>query len=125
MSNTVNGTVEIKNLRLWACHGVLEHEKVHPQEFLISVKAKLNLDDAVQSDNVAATLDYSAVCTKVASIAQNNCFDLIEKLAFEIATAIFSDLRMMEIFVQVKKVRPPMPFDVDYAGVELTLDRDK
>jgi dihydroneopterin aldolase/2-amino-4-hydroxy-6-hydroxymethyldihydropteridine diphosphokinase len=48
---------------------------------------------------------------------------LLETLARAIADAVLSDERVEQVTVSVRKLRPPVPFDIRSAGVRITRER--
>jgi dihydroneopterin aldolase len=48
-------------------------------------------------------------------------FELLEALAEAVAqAALASDLRITEVTVHLRKLRPPLPMDLDTVGVRIT-----
>lgn len=123
LKRPTDGIIEIRNLRVWATHGVLDEEKISPQEFLISVKATLDLSEAIFGDDVSRTFDYAKASAVIERVALTNSFNLIERLAMEIALALLRANPILQISVKVKKLRPQMSSSVKYASVKLILDR--
>ncbi len=119
----LESVIEIKDLVVWARHGVLEKEKQLSQEFRITLRATIDGSLACASDRVGDTIDYSALSKQIHSLVQETCFDLIESLAYQIALVALGFSVVSKIFVKVKKMKPPMPYDVAYAAVEISLDR--
>ena len=61
--------------------GVYEHEKLAKQEIPICLKIDFNADKAAISDNLADTIDYDKIAHILNEIADNNKFNLLEKMA--------------------------------------------
>ena len=53
------GYVVLNNLRFNARHGVLPQERATGGEFIVNLRAKYPLAKAVESDDVADTLNYA------------------------------------------------------------------
>ncbi|HUY85369.1 MAG TPA: dihydroneopterin aldolase [Candidatus Dormibacteraeota bacterium] len=96
-------TIYIKDLVVEARHGVHPEEKEHPQRFIFNVELTLDSDRAGVSDDLADTLDYSELRRKVIDTAQNNSFNLIERLAGEVANQILRDKRVSKVVISIDK----------------------
>lgn len=81
-------TVSIKGIKLSASHGVLDSEKITPQEFLIDITYCYDSSDAAEKDDISLAVDYAEVCRTAYAICAENSFCLLEKLSREIALAI-------------------------------------
>ena len=51
--------IHVANLRLWAHVGVLEHERRDGQWFRVDLRLWVDVAPAAQTDDLAASLDYS------------------------------------------------------------------
>ena len=58
----------LPQINITACHGVYDEEKLHPQPFCIAVELYTDISSAVQSDNVADTVDYSVLFKKIKTL---------------------------------------------------------
>ena len=86
----------LKGIQFYGYHGVSEAER--------------NLDD---------TINYSAIFRLVVKIGTSEKFILIESLTQKIADAILSQFPIETVLVRVKKLTPPIPGELEYAGVEI------
>ena len=117
--------IRIEKLRLRAFHGVLPQERSVGGDFVVTLRVGYPFEAAMQSDNVADTLDYSAVYTTV-------CYEmalpsqLLEHVAGRIVKNLLRDFpQITSIDLWLTKVCPPMGADSEGAGVELHLINDK
>ena len=55
----MKGIIEINGLRLFARHGVFEEERINGNTFELTVHLCYPIENAMQSDNVADTLNYA------------------------------------------------------------------
>lgn len=101
--------IKITNLVIHAAHGVLDFEKLNKQRFVFDVEYELFSQAAAASDNLNDTVNYVAVCDTVASVAETKCFNLIEKLAREVALAILEKFAKIRcVYVTVHKPEAPI-----------------
>ena len=78
-------------------------EREKQQEVCITVSLHADLSAACRSDRVEDTVDYKAVKTQILNLVENNRFDLIEKMAQDIAEACLAEPRVMRADVTVNK----------------------
>jgi dihydroneopterin aldolase len=95
--------IYIKDLVVEAKHGVHQHEKQHSQRFIFNIELTLDSDRAGISDNLDDTLDYSELRQTIIDTARNNSFNLMERLAREVADQILRDKRVRKVVVSIDK----------------------
>lgn len=109
----------IDRLRLYAYHGVLEQERRVGGEFLVSLRVHYNIMRAMQSDDVADTLNYADLCQLVVSQMKQPSA-LLEHVAGRIAMAVFDRYpQATALDLTLTKENPPMGVLCQGAGVEL------
>jgi dihydroneopterin aldolase len=108
--------IYIKDLAVSGKHGLHSEEKIKTQRFRISVELSVN-SDAAASDSEKDMVDWSAVRDLIVDIVQDKSFNLVEKLAQEIADEILKlDSRIQKVIVSIDKLDA---FDSGYPGVRL------
>ena len=117
--------IRIEKLRFRAFHGVLPQERPVGGDFVVTLRVGYPFEAAMQSDNVADTLDYSAVYKTIRyEMAQPS--QLLEHVAGRIVKTLLRDFpQITSIDLWLTKVTPPMGADCEGAGVELHLINDK
>ena len=116
--------LSVLGMRFLGRHGVLRDEKVTAQRFEVDVVLHADLSEAAERDDLAATIDYSAVFDLVRAIVEGPSFDLIEALAGAIAKAVLTacdPTRVAAVEVRVRK--PDAPIDWEFDTVEAALVR--
>lgn len=109
-------TVEIKGISVSARHGVLREEKLNPQPFLIDVSFDYDAFAAAESDDINQAVNYAEVCETVYTVCTKNSFNLIEKLAYEIAFSVaekFASIKNIQVTVH----KPQAPVQVPFADI--------
>ena len=116
----------IKNLKIYAYHGVNEEEKQNGQIFLIDVKLKFaSLSKPGFSDNLNDTVSYSKVIKTISKVVTEKSYDLLETVAEKVATTIFNEYPLVEkICVCMKKPMAPIKASFDYVGVKINRCRE-
>ena len=115
----MTGNIYIVSLRMHAFHGVLEQEKTVGNDYTVSVTLEYPLENACRTDNLDDTINYATVAETVVEEMQKPS-KLVEHVAGRIIRRLkdlFPATTMVR--VNVRKVAPPMPYDMDGAGVEL------
>lgn len=115
--------IELRGLRVMGTHGVLPEEHARAQPFEVDLDVEADLAVAGDSDDLSATLDYGAVAEVVSDVVGGPHCQLLEVLAARIAEAVLADNRARSVTVTVRKLRPPVPLDLDSAGVRVTRAR--
>jgi dihydroneopterin aldolase len=113
--------VQLQGLRALGTHGVLPEEHERAQPFEVDLELEVDLRRAGQSDSLADTVDYGAVAGAVAAILHGPHADLMEHLAEQIAAAALASgaPHATAVTVQVRKTRPPVPYELASAGVTI------
>lgn len=116
--------IHLRRLRFHAFHGVLPQERQVGADFLLDVKVGYPLAQAMQSDEMADTLNYADVYDLVAREMQQPS-KLLEHVAGRIATAIGQAFpQVTSIDLELTKLNPPMGADGEGASVEIHLVND-
>jgi dihydroneopterin aldolase len=100
-------------------HGVLPEERERAQPFEVDLEIEAPLDLAGRRDDLADTVDYAEVIAGVVKIIETRSYQLLEALAGAIADEVLTHDLVSSVLVQVRKVRPPVPYDVRSVGVQL------
>ena len=118
----MEGYIFLSNARFYAFHGVMLQETKVGGEFLVDLRVGYPIADAMQSDEVADTLNYAELYQLVKremEIPSN----LLEHVAGRIARAIGEQFpKVSSIHLKITKKNPPMGADCDGAGVELRIE---
>lgn len=83
--------VFLESLWFYAYHGVNPEERVQGQRFIVDVRLVTDLRAAGATDDLAQTVNYSAVYKRVKAIVEGPPRDLIEAVAEEIASVLLTD----------------------------------
>lgn len=113
--------IELRGLRALGVHGVLPEERARPQPFEIDLDVVADLGPAGRSDDLAQTVDYAALADAATRVVTGERHALLERLAERIAEEVCGvDSRVVSVTVAVRKLRPPVAFDLASAGVRIT-----
>jgi dihydroneopterin aldolase len=113
----------IAGLRVRGNHGVLDHERVTGQVFVIDAVLWLDSTPAAASDDLSLTADYSGVADRLAEIVAGPPVALIETLADRLAAACLAEPVVCEAEITVHKPQAPVAQEV--ADISVTIRRSR
>jgi len=114
--------IEIKGIKSFGYHGVLESEKVTGQDFYVDVVLEVDLSRASVSDDVADTINYAEVTDLVIREITGNPVSLIEKLAGNIADRIKATYPQATT-VSITVHKPQAPVNAQVKDISVTINR--
>ncbi len=118
----MRGTVCLENLRVICLIGVHPKERQLPQALDFSVEMDLDIAEASETENMAATVDYSDVGARIEELAQEGAFKLIETLAESAASMIFDSYPVVDgLRLEIRK--PAAVPAASYAAVRIERKR--
>jgi dihydroneopterin aldolase len=114
----------LKDLQVFARHGVLPEEKRLGQRFAVDVTAYLDLRPAGASDDYNKTICYDAMTQAVTETLTQRRFRLIEAAAEAIAATVLARFPAVErVAVEVRK--PSAAIDAVFAHVAVAIERTR
>ena len=117
------GIIELEGMEFHAFHGVLEHEKLEGNLFIVDFKGEVDMSKAAESDQLEDTLNYALIYDAVAKEMETPS-ELLEHVAGRIIKAIAADYPQLESFsVRVSKKQPPVAGPVHWSRVTLFHNR--
>ncbi|MCH9627986.1 MAG: Dihydroneopterin aldolase [Chlamydiales bacterium] len=99
----MEGVIKIEELRISCVVGIHAHERGQEQELFVDVEVKLNFAESVQTDSIADTVDYAAVCGVCQKLAQTRQYHLIETFAYEALHAVLDTFPLTWAKIRVRK----------------------
>ena len=102
----VTDTVSIRDLRVSTVIGVYDWEREIEQALIFSVDMAADVAKAAARDDIADTLDYSAVAQTVKTVVIEGRFQLIETAAERVAERLIADYGLDWVRVEVVKPIP-------------------
>jgi dihydroneopterin aldolase len=99
--------------------GVTPEERQHPQDCSVDVELETDLAGAARSDDLRDTIDYAVVFDLVQGMARDEEFALLERFAGRLVEELRRSTHTGALVIRVRKLRPPLPGALDFAGVEI------
>lgn len=117
--------LEIRNLEVFARHGVHGAEKTLGQKFLVSIAMLMDLHGAGSSDELGATADYAAVCDMAVAIMRENSYSLIEACAESVASGVLGNFQLVrEVTVEITKPHAPIRHPLGHVAASVSRRRE-
>jgi dihydroneopterin aldolase len=114
----------IKDLQVFALHGVLPEEARLGQRFTVDVTAYLDLSPAGESDDYERTVGYDALTRLVVETLTQRRFFLIEAAAEAVAGTILAAFPAIErVAIELRK--PSAPIDAIFSYVAVAIERPR
>lgn len=113
----------LSGMKFYSHSGLFSFEKDVGQLFEIDVDCFVDLSRATQSDKIGDTVNYPQLFQLVKEIMEHSSFNLMERLAGEIADQVLDDFSVERIIVRCRKPRVPVKGFIDYAEVEICRER--
>ncbi len=114
-------TVFVSGIRIYAFHGVLPQERAVGGDYVVDVRVDYPFQQAMDTDEVDHTLDYSRIYDLVREEMAVPS-RLLEHVAGRMARRALADFPLAGgVWVRVTKANPPMGAACQGAGVEVEL----
>ena len=123
-SGEIMDKILIKNINIFAYHGVFEKEKKEGQLFRVSAELYLSVRKAAQKDDINLAVNYAEVAELIENVVTREKCDLIETVAENIASEILIGFEAIE-GVKIKVSKPNAPIDLDFEDVAVEVERKK
>lgn len=83
--------------------GVSEKERATPQPVRIALSIRADIAQAMESDDLDDTVDYSKLRQHILELTKTNTFHLLERLASDIIVTCFKDERVLACQLRLEK----------------------
>jgi 7,8-dihydroneopterin aldolase/epimerase/oxygenase len=115
--------IEIRGLSIYTHHGVTEAEREVGQRLLLDVSFDVPSCDAVLTDRLEDTIDYSEACDIIALAATERSYKTLERLAQVIGERLAERFGCESVRVRAAKPEPPLPLALEEIAVEVAHER--
>ena len=115
--------IQLRGLRVVCVVGVLPEERERAQPLELDIDIYADLSAAGNSDDLQDTVDYGSVAQTIEEICLEAKVQLLERLAQLVAERLLELDGVSTVEVTVKKIRPPVPSDLNFSAVRVTRHR--
>ena len=114
----------IRNLKIFAYHGVNPEEKVQGQNFILDIDAFVDISVPCKTDNVDDAVSYAEIIEETVRIFTSRKYDLVERAAERVSEGLFERFEKIQALrILLKKPDAPIDADFEYVGVEIERNR--
>ena len=112
--------IRIRDLEVYANHGVFEEENRLGQKFLFSFELEVDMKRAGITDDLSDSVHYGEICRKVYDFTRAHTYHLLEKLAESVSRMLlmeFPEIRSLK--TEIKKPWAPVRLPLKTVSVEI------
>lgn len=114
----------IKNLKIFAYHGVNDDEKINGQNFLIDAEIFTDKLDGYENDKLENVLNLSKLVKELSAFFYKHSYNLIEKAAESTTKHLMKTFSQINaINLTLKKPEAPISADFEYVAVKISRKR--
>ena len=112
--------IHIKNLEVFARHGVFPEENALGQKFVVSAVLYNSTREAGRADDLAKSIHYGEVSRFITEFMEQNTFQLLETAAERLAEELLLNTEHLEkIRLEIKKPWAPVGLPLETVSVEI------
>ena len=109
--------ISLDNIQFYANHGVFPQETLVGNSFVVNLKIKLDVKNAILTDSINDTVSYASVYDLVSEEMRINS-NLIEHVAGRIISSLKKEFpQIKQIELKISKMNPPVGGQVESASV--------
>lgn len=110
----------LKNIEIFANHGVFKEEKVLGQKFIISLEIDVDVREAAKNSDLTKSIHYGELCHNVEKEFQKESYDLIETAVEKIAEYVLLNYDLAKkVKVILNKPWAPINRHLETAAIEI------
>ena len=121
MKNSM-GKIYITGLEVDTLIGVYDWERVKTTQLLLDVILEVDLRAAMQSDDVADTVDYAKVAECIVEVGKESTFELLEAFGSRVMDAVLANFSATSITLKI--VEPNILPNAQTVAVEMRKERN-
>ncbi|MFH1302401.1 MAG: dihydroneopterin aldolase [Planctomycetota bacterium] len=95
--------IQISDLLLRTIIGINDEEREKKQDVLLNLTMYVDLRAAGRSDDISDAVNYRTITKEIIDLVENSHFQLVEKMADEVAKICLKDERVQQTVVRIEK----------------------
>lgn len=95
--------IHISDLLLRTIIGINDEERDKKQDVLINITMRVDLRSAGRTDEICDAVNYRTITKEIILLVENSRFQLVEKMADEVAKLCLKDKRVKQTIVRIEK----------------------
>lgn len=113
--------ISIKNMMVYAFHGIYEYEREQGQKLFLDVELVTRDEKAAETDNPDDGVDAAVVYGFVRSVVKNNRCKLLQTVANHVCKELLDKYpHVCEVTTKIRKPSVAVSGPLDYVEVEVT-----
>ena len=113
--------IEIRDLEIFANHGVFPEETALGQKFVVSAVMYTETRPAGLADDLSASINYGEVSHMITDFLQKNTYKLLEAAVENLAELLLLSLPLLKkITLRIEKPWAPVGLPLKTVAVEIT-----
>jgi 7,8-dihydroneopterin aldolase/epimerase/oxygenase len=117
--------IEIRGLRIFGHHGVMEHERKNGQYFVVDAKIWIDSERAAATDDISNTVSYAEIAQLISKNVGKNPVNLLETLSQRLADEVLFAASPWATKVKITVSKPDAPIDLFFDTVAVTASAKK
>ena len=117
--------IEIRGLRIFGHHGVMEHERQNGQYFIVDAKIWIDSERAAATDDISNTVSYAEIAQLISKNVGQNPVNLLETLSQRLADEVLFAASPWATKVKITVSKPDAPIDLFFDTVAVTASAKK
>lgn len=112
--------IKIKNLEVFAHHGVFPEENVLGQKFIVTAALYTDTRNAGMTDELSASIHYGEICRQIEDFLTTHTFKLLERAAEMLAEMLLLKTPHLEkLCLEIKKPWAPVGLPLETVSVQI------
>ncbi|WP_298864244.1 dihydroneopterin aldolase [uncultured Gimesia sp.] len=95
--------IQISDLLLRTIIGINNEEREKKQDVVINITLHVDLRKAGRSDDISDAVNYRTITKEIIDLVENSRFQLVEKMADEVAKICLIDQHVQQASVSIEK----------------------
>ncbi len=113
--------IHIKNLEIFAHHGVFPEENALGQKFVVSATLYTDTRAAGRSDDLTQSIHYGEVSQQIQNFVAGHTFQLLERVAEALAEELLLTVpRLEQVDLEIQKPWAPVGLPLETVSVEIS-----
>jgi dihydroneopterin aldolase len=117
MERPSDDSITIQQLEVFGRVGVTDNERAYPQRLTLTISVWPDKSFDVLEDDIAQTVNYSAICATARDFTRDHSAKLIETLAAQLAAHLLKVFPIRKVCIELRKFVVP---DAKHVSVILT-----
>jgi dihydroneopterin aldolase len=117
-------TISVRQLAIYAHHGVFAEEKVLGQRFLLDIQLRVHAPEALIHDDIVRSVSYAHVIEEAKNAFTEHSYNMIETAADRLATHLLTRFdKATSVSISVHK--PSAPIAAHFESICATVDKTR